>query len=352
MTAKIRRYSKLRQGTELLASLCGGPLSRGKVLSGVGVCVFFTLSQMGRPGEFCRLPSCSLVAELLGTNRSAVHRAIHRLAAQGMLTFKHSGRDRLFQVIGPNVRAVSGSLLRRVVRSVIPEGDLPARPVVGLPPEVLVMEDEPSGADVVLGTPTGSHPDVLQIPSEQARWFLDSPDNMHLFLRFGLPAYGHTLAECHGMTSTSTDWLGFGQHSTKYPFDQEWKIGHYMGYHWDGVCRLRARHGVPLTFPRWGRLADGMGPLLAEHTPIQAYSRIWELQNGTSLIEYMLRQAGRQLVMDECTLTDRHVLAAVERIFQHGQLWKDEAQACMSRGEPLPLAEMDAELDAMTGGPP
>ena len=90
---------------------------------------------------------------------------------------------------------------------------------------------------------------------EQAAWFVASPANMDLYLRFGSQAAFKTRQECEAsLPSTRTDWLKFKPESELHPFCDSWLFTHHMGYFWHRVCQWRAHWGIPLTFPQWERL--------------------------------------------------------------------------------------------------
>jgi hypothetical protein len=179
-------------------------------------------------------------------------------------------------------------------------------------------------------------PHASKVTSEMIPWFVASPENMDVYLRFGAPGYGKTVAQCEaeGLRSSATDWLAFGPENPKLPYSDRWTGASFMGYFWQGAMRWRAQNNVPLTMPAFGRFAGAVKSLIETSGPAQAYSMIFTIIHHFDLIRFYTGNIGQGLIMDEGTLAHGLVKQNALQIAMNGsgeggREWLQEAYARM-----------------------
>ena len=206
----------------------------------------------------------------------------------------------------------------------------PARAIQGNPPSPGLIPQEAQGRfqSVPEATPTPAPKPEPEKPKAKktmtpaaAAWFLESPDHIEAYLRFGGDAYGKTLEEIQGMPSEGTDWLSHKPADLIYPFEKNWTIPQFMGFFWSGVSRWRAENQYPLTFPQFSRMAGDVRNLLKSTTPFDAFSHIWIVIYHFDLIRHLLGRIGQNMVLDETSLSHSLIKQQVLVIRQRGQDW-------------------------------
>lgn len=199
-----------------------------------------------------------------------------------------------------------------------------------------------SGGDARVSRAAAQKPGKAKLTEEAKTWFVSSPDNMDLYLRFGAGAAGKQQAECEQtLQPINTDWLQFkpqprSEQDIMFPFDPQWQGTHMMGYYWSGVNRWRAKKGMELAFPQWNRLAGEIKKALATGTSFQVYSRIYTVINHFDLIRWRIGKLGDDLMLDEVTLNHRLVAQQsamlMARTGPEGHHWMSEQYSRMSNG--------------------
>ena len=298
--------------------------------------LFFLLTELGERGEY---PDIAEITAALNVNRVCIWRAEKALQSAGLLTLtmvgKAHSRRKWNYVIGMPDRITfaqqrawkSMTEPEAKAQDTTPESvditlqEAPAAPPLTVSPVAVTTEATP---------PSTPHAETAPAPTEKkkkldpvvAEWFLAKPENMDLYLRFGTDAYGKTQAECEAnLKPSATDWLAFKLPAFNtwpaetqaqyllYPFPKEeegkWTHNHFMGYFWQGVCKWRAKHGIPLTFPRWSRLAGEIRNLLATTTPYNAYTFIYFTLEHFDLIRFQAGKIGSSLILDEAALNHK-----------------------------------------------
>jgi len=147
-----------------------------------------------------------------------------------------------------------------------------------------------------------------KLTPEKMAWFLERPEQMDLYIRFGSDACGRSREECEATLRRSrTDWLIFKPANELYPFTKEWNDPHHAGYYWHGVCRWRARKGINLTIPQWGRLLGEITKLTRAMTSAQAHLYIFNAIHNFELVQYRIGRIGEQLFVGAVGLGDSEV---------------------------------------------
>jgi len=324
----------------LLTTLAKAVEDQGDQISYTAVMLYMLLAELGEEGVYPPQPQ---IAKFLSVARSNIWRAEQALIKLGLLTFIPDGNrtKRYAIVINHEVTRPHHNFWRDSV-------NLQTRPIVvkDLPdrspsePQV-VVGDEPVPAEpelpVAPPTPAGETPKVKEKPKPTrldpyyAQWFLASPDNMALYLRFGVEAFEKPRADAEAtLKSKGTDWLEFKPANETYPYDQKWNHNHFMGYFWQGVCRWRAAHNIPLTFPQWGRLAGDIKNLLATMTPSQANQYVFCVITYFDLVRFRAGKIGESLILDEASLNHKIIRDQILLIISHGEHWLQEEYAKMN----------------------
>ena len=296
--------------------------------------LYLVLSELGEMGEY---PDVAELTAVLNVHRASIWRAEKALQAAGLLTLTmvgkaHSRRKWNYVVGRPDRITFAQQWAWKSMTE--PE----AKPDDNTPESVEIVPQESPDARVPpvveAGTTTPPPPaaDTPNTPaparkkkkmdSVVAEWFLANPENMDLYLRFDVNAYGKTQAECEAnLKPSNTDWQAFRLPAFStwpaetqasyllypYPKPEEgtWTHNHFMGYFWQGVCRWRVKHNIPITFPRWDRLAGEIKNLLATMTPHQAYTFIYFTMEHFDLIRFKIGKIGSSLILDEAALTHK-----------------------------------------------
>ncbi|MEI8196789.1 MAG: hypothetical protein WCI73_12895, partial [Phycisphaerae bacterium] len=161
-------------------------------------------------------------------------------------------------------------------------------------------------------------------------------ENMDLYIRFGIGAYGKTRQEAEQtLKASANDWLSHKPADEVHPWEKTWSHNQYMGYYWHGVCKWRAACGIPLTFPVWSRLAGDIRNLLAKTAPNQAYSNIFYVINYFNLIRFRVGgRVGESLMLDEASLTNSLINAQILHLSSHGREWLDSEIERMNNPQP------------------
>ena len=336
------KHLRQRRLQQALMAISRAKDAQGRRLGATALGLFILLADLGPTGIY---PGASAIADILDVSRSTVWRAEKALSATNLVTFidvnPKACRYEIAPLAVPEKRQIAGlkSLLEAQVLGSLPAiepfSDLEQSCSLEGCAESTKPLSEPSPdrapAESLSAAPGFPHTSPAEsdvknraskLTPEKMAWFLERPEQMDLYIRFGSDACGRSREECEATLRRSrTDWLIFKPANELYPFTKDWNDPHHAGYYWHGVCRWRARKGINLTIPQWGRLLGEITKLTRAMTSAQAHLYIFNAIHNFELVQYRIGRIGEQLILDETTLGHSLVRQELTTIISHGNAW-------------------------------
>lgn len=310
----------------------------GRPLSATAINLYWALCELGGVGEY---PGTAPMSLLINAARNSTWRAERALMEAGLVEFaQDAGGAKSYRLkfadmpLASQQRGVEEIFGGPV--AVAQEPPPPRQRQTKRRPKAQPPPDAPQAAPAAEAKPRQP-----RLTDDAKAWFIASPENMDLYLRFGAAACGKTPAECEGVLPPGgTDWLAFkpaprSDTDLLFPFDPRWKPTHHMGYFWHGVCRWRAAHGLELLFPQWDRLAGEVKKALATSTSFNVFSRVYTIIHHFDLIRWRIGRIGEDLTLNEIALNHKlvveHAMLMASKVSEPG--WVEEQYERMKNNQ-------------------
>lgn len=218
----------------------------------------------------------------------------------------------------------------------LPPGAWPSLPNDAPPPHQDQQRPAPSPPPPT--KPKGSKQGKAELTEDQKALITGSGDEafeaMTRYLRFGAEGIGNERTD---LKSSSTDWRKCyeGQLGTGNPHIEQWNAPMLAGFYWFQVSWDRTNQFDPprsLTLPSFGRLIGDCKNLLKRMTVQQAHRTVQDVVGHWDLICFLIGdKIGRNIEMNETTLSHSLVMEQVRLIQERGQTWVEEKTAEMQR---------------------